>query len=401
MNFIFISPNFPHTYWQFCDRLHKNGVNVLGIGDAPYDILENNLKLVLKEYYKVNSLENYDEVYNAVKFFENKYGKIDYIESNNEYWLEQDARIRTDFDIKSGIQFNEIKNWKQKSLMKRIYKEADIKSAAQDFITTKENALNFIETNGGYPVIIKPDIGVGSSDTWKIENEKELDVFFQNKLKTTYVIEQFIEGDVCSYDAIVNSNSEPVFESMTVWPPSIADIVNKGYDLSYYVVPIMPDNLRAIGRKTLKAFCVKNRFVHLEFFRLKKSYPNIGNVGDFAALEVNMRPAGGYTPDMINFAHSVDTYQIWADVLSSSVKSNFGENKHYFCVYASRKNEHKYLHTHNEVLNKYGKNIVMCEKMPELMWATMGCQMYTAKFENKKETDEFINFVHERENNAN
>ena len=36
MNFIFISPQFPHTYWQFCDRLRQNEVNVLGIGDAPY-----------------------------------------------------------------------------------------------------------------------------------------------------------------------------------------------------------------------------------------------------------------------------------------------------------------------------------------------------------------------------
>ena len=34
MNFIFVSPNFPHTYWQFCDRLKRDGVNVLGIGDA-------------------------------------------------------------------------------------------------------------------------------------------------------------------------------------------------------------------------------------------------------------------------------------------------------------------------------------------------------------------------------
>ena len=25
MNFVFISPHFPHTYWQFCQRLSQNG----------------------------------------------------------------------------------------------------------------------------------------------------------------------------------------------------------------------------------------------------------------------------------------------------------------------------------------------------------------------------------------
>lgn len=265
MNFIFISPNFPHTYWQFCNRLKRNGINILGIGDAPYDTLEYNLKSSLNEYYKVNSLENYNEVYNAVKFFENKYGKIDFIESNNEYWLEQDSKLRFEFNITSGIQFNEIKNWKQKSLMKNTYKKADIPTAAQDYITTKESAIKFIN-DYSYPIIIKPDIGVGSSDTWKIENEDELDLFFQNKSEYNYVIEQFIEGDVCSYDAIVNSNSEPVFESMTVWPPSIADIVNKGYDLSYFVAPDMPDNLKILGRKTIKAFSVKKSFCTFRIF---------------------------------------------------------------------------------------------------------------------------------------
>ena len=36
-NFIFISPNFPTNYWKFCAELKKNGMNVLGIGDCPYD----------------------------------------------------------------------------------------------------------------------------------------------------------------------------------------------------------------------------------------------------------------------------------------------------------------------------------------------------------------------------
>ncbi|MBR0399610.1 MAG: carbamoylphosphate synthase large subunit, partial [Mogibacterium sp.] len=77
MNFVFISPNFPHTYWQFCDRLKNRGVNVLGIGDCPYEYLEDSLKASLTEYYSVNNMEDYDQVYRAVAFFAFKYGKID------------------------------------------------------------------------------------------------------------------------------------------------------------------------------------------------------------------------------------------------------------------------------------------------------------------------------------
>ncbi len=69
MNFIFISPQFPKTYWNFCDRLKRNGVNVLGIGDTPYDSLSAELKSSLTEYYYLNSLENYEDVLSAVGYF--------------------------------------------------------------------------------------------------------------------------------------------------------------------------------------------------------------------------------------------------------------------------------------------------------------------------------------------
>ena len=81
MNFIFISPAFPTNYYNFCDRLKKNGVTVLGIGDTPYQDLRQCVRDSLTEYYRVNTLESYDEVYRAVAFFAFKYGKIDFLES--------------------------------------------------------------------------------------------------------------------------------------------------------------------------------------------------------------------------------------------------------------------------------------------------------------------------------
>ena len=401
MNFIFISPQFPHTYWQFCDRLRRNGVNVLGIGDSPYDSLEQPLKNALTEYYRVDSLEDYSQVYRAVAYFAFHYGKPDWVESNNEYWLEQDARLRTDFNITTGIQSDEIGNWKHKSSMKKFYKKAGIPTARCHKVSTLKAARTFIAENGGFPVIAKPDVGVGAANTWKLENDAELTEFFNNKPEVPYLIEEFVEGNIFSYDAIVNSHSEPLFESMTSWPPSIADIVNKDLDLKYFTGPTIPESLRKLGRAALKAFNVRSRFVHLEFFRMSKAREGLGEVGDFVGLEVNMRPAGGYTPDMMDFAHSTDVYQIWADMVTTDHRILPDSGDHHWCVYAGRKEYlFSYEHSHEEIMAKYGDRIVMYEHMPEVTWATMGNVSYTAHAYSEEEVYAFIKFVQTRKGMA-
>ena len=391
MNFVFVSPHFPHTYWQFCDRLRRNGINVLGIGDAPYDSLEAPLKAALTEYYRVDNLEDYDRVYRAVAFFAWKYGRIDWVESMNEYWLEQDARLRTDFNITTGIRSDRIGFIKEKRLMKQLYLEAGIPTARQHVVSGREAGKAFIQ-EVGYPVIVKPDVGVGATHTWKLENDADLDAFYDNLPAVPYVMEEFIQGEICSYDAILDSKCEPLFESMTVWPP-VMDIVNKDLDLMYYTCPEVPEKLRKLGRQTVKAFSVDRRFVHLEFFRLTKARKGLGKVGDFAALEVNMRPAGGYTPDMMDFAHSTDVYQIWADMVAFDERRVPESAEHFYCVYASRKDGHTYARTHDEIMAKYGNCMMMQEEMPPMNWPQMGRYMYTARLKTFEEAQEFIEFV--------
>ena len=212
-NFIFISPNFPTNYWMFCRELKKNGLNVLGIGDQPYDELKPELKDSLNEYYKVSNLENNDEVYRAVAFFIHKHGRIDWLESNNEYWLERDARLRTAFHITTGFQEDDIPNIKFKSRMKSFYQQAGIPTAPWQLSDTLENALKFVKKTG-YPIVIKPDNGVGASNTFKIENEEQLVNFFQNKENgVSYIMEEYIFGEVNSYDAIFDSQGNPLFET--------------------------------------------------------------------------------------------------------------------------------------------------------------------------------------------
>ena len=88
MNFVYISPAFPKNFYNFCDRLKERGVTVLAIGDTPYDQLTDELKNSIDDYYQVYNMENYDEMVRAMGYFIFNYGHIDWLESNNEYWLE-------------------------------------------------------------------------------------------------------------------------------------------------------------------------------------------------------------------------------------------------------------------------------------------------------------------------
>ena len=389
-NFIFISPNFPTNYWQFCRELKNNGMNVLGIGDQPYDELSYELKNSLNEYFKVGSLENYDEVYRAVAFFTYKYGRIDWLESNNEYWLERDAALRTDFNINSGFHTEDMPRIKYKSKMKEYYQKVGIPTARYYLVENKEGCLNFIN-EVGYPVITKPDNGVGASDTHRISSEADLDAFFANKIPgITYIMEEFIHAEVNSYDAVIDSNGEPMFETGNVTPMSIMDIVNNEDNSIYYIVKNLPEDTRKAGRAAVKSFGVKSRFVHFEFFRLTQDQEGMGKKGDVVALEVNMRPCGGFSPDMMNYANSTNVYKIWADMIAFD-RSTLPDGEHAYCAYAGRRDGKDFVLSHEEILEKYGEQMKMVERIPDVLAGAMGNQMYVATFKTKKEMDAFYN----------
>ena len=387
-NFIFISPNFPTNYWMFCRELKRNGLNVLGIGDQAYEELNPDLKNSLNEYYKVSSLENYDEVYRAVAFFTFKYGRIDWLESNNEYWLERDAHLRTDFNITSGFQVSDIPRIKYKSKMKEFYQKAGIPVARYHLVDNIEGCLAFTR-EVGYPIVAKPDNGVGASHTFKLKNDEDMYRFFEEKwTDTQYIMEEFVHAEVNSYDAIIDSNGEPLFETGNVTPFSIMDIVNESDNSIYYIVKDLPEDTRAAGRATVKSFGVKSRFVHFEFFRLLSDHEGLGKKGDVMALEVNMRPCGGFTPDMINFAHSTDVYKIWADMIAFD-HSTVQVGDHKFCAFAGRRDGKNFVMNHADIMARYGAQMKMVDRIPDVLSGAMGNQMYVAVFPTREEMDTF------------
>lgn len=389
MNFVFISPNFPEAYRWFCVHLRENGVNVLGVGDAPYDILHPDLKWALTEYYRVGSLEDYDQVLRALGHFTGRYGKMDWVESNNEYWLELDARLRTDFNITTGLKSHEISRYKSKLVMKEYYRKAGIPCARCAPVTDLEAGLAFAR-EAGYPVVVKPDNGVGAVATWRLEDDADMERFFQVLPETPYLMEEYVSGSVTTYDGICDSKGEVLFAASHVTRNSIMDMVNEGVPTYYYVDKEVPPDVEAAGKATLKAFGVTSRFFHLEFFRLTKAKPGLGEVGDIVALEVNMRPAGGFTPDMLNFGQSADVYRIWADMVAFDEQRHVYNGPHRYCVYAGRRDGRPYRVSLGELEARCGSRARLFTRMPDALAGTMGNQVAIACFDTMEEVEDFV-----------
>ena len=384
MNFIFFSPHFPQNCTEFCYYLKEAGANVLGIGDASYDTLSDRLKYSLTEYYKISDMEDETQIHNAVEFFTYKYGKIDRFESLNEYWLEIEARVRTDFDI-YGTKTDFIYNLKKKSKMKAFFEQSGVLTVKCLKCTDQPGALEFIKSVG-YPVVVKPDLGSGASMTYKINDQPEFDDFFKNKpVDVDFIIEEFVDGIILTYDGLVDRNGNVIFENSHKFEQSIMEVVNTDDNLYYVCLPDVDERVRSSGRNILKAFDVREKFFHIEFFERKRDHAIV-------ALEVNMRPPGAWMTDAINFSHDINIYKEWANMVVNN-NAKVTPAGRYFTGYASRKKRKKYKNSHDQILSKYNNKILHYNKIDRIFSRAMGDFAYQFRSKTYNEVKEIIEYI--------
>ena len=387
LNFVMISPHFPTNFETFAVRLRENGINTLGIADVPYESLSETLRHSLTEYYRVDNMEDYEQVYRAVGYFAHKYGRIDRVESHNEYWLELDAKLRTDFNV-FGYKNDDMLSIKTKAQMKEIFRATGLQVAKGEVFHSDDEARKLAKKLK-FPVIIKPNSGVGASDTYKIKSADELEAFFSYKNPhTEYIMEEFIDGDIITFDGLADRDGNIVFYAGLEYSEAVLDTVEKDGDMFYYVPREISPKLIELGQKCVNAFNVRERFFHFEFFRVKKT-------GEILPLEINCRPPGGLTIDMWNYANDFDVFKEYANIVK--------ENKFYTeithpwnVVYISRKANQNYINSIQEICEKYAGNIISVQTVPGVFAKIMGEQGILVRTETMDELRDIVRFAQEK-----
>lgn len=365
MNVLFLSPAFPPTAWRFCAALRQRGARVVSVGDEPLEE-HSQVKAAVDDYVFEPRMGEYSCLKEAARELEKRHGSFDHIESNGEHWLETEAKLRGEFQV-PGLQLAALQQQRSKLGMAALFAAGGIPYPSTTRATDPET-VHGLAAQYGFPLVFKPETGSGALYTFPVSNANELEHALERKLEY-HVVQPFIHGDIVTYDGLTDRDGNIVFATSHVYDVGIMQLRQaEGSDGHYYSLREVPTALSELGERAVRAFDVRSRFFHIEFF----AQPG----GSYVALEMNLRPPGGFTTDLMNYAMDIDVYDLWASILTGEHLSGSQHRLLYHTAHAGRRRSRKYRISDAELRSLLGDTLMAVRPVDPYSADTMGDDAY-------------------------
>ena len=365
MRILYLSPGFPPNSHLFCIAAHSRGASVLAVGDVPEHDLPPETGPALERYVFEPRMGEYEVLLGIVKSLVAKHGRIDFVESNGEHWLEVEGRLRDDLGIE-GLTARDVRRVRSKLAMAEVFDKAGVVRVPGVRCVSAEAVKGFA-VKQGLPLVFKPDNGSGAMNTFRVSTDAELEAALLLPLGG-HLVQPFVEGDIVTFDGLVDRAGRVVFCTSHAYDRGIMEVRAGTLDGFYYSLRSIPPALEQVGRQALAAFDLRRRFFHLEFFARAD--------GSYVALEMNVRPPGGFTTDMMNYACEFDVYALWAAVMMDDSLENFSYERKFHTAHAGRRLERAYELSPEALVSELGDTLVLAGPIPAAFAATMGNTMY-------------------------
>ncbi len=309
MHVIFMAPHFPANQRRYVRGLKNVGAMVTGIGDAPVEYLDNELKGLLDGYEYVKHIGDEQQVFDAVRRVQKRGPWVDRFEATIEAHMLVTAKVREAAKI-PGESYEITNLCRDKFVMKNFLRERGIPCAANAEASNSEQAIAFAK-EVGFPLILKPRDGAGAHGTYKLNNLAELKQALKlvglDRFERYFTIEEFIEGHEGFFDTLT-VGGKVVFEGICHYYPNVLE----GMRDRRYSPQIVTTNrideegyseLRGFGRKVIAELGITTAATHMEWF--------YGNKG-LKFSEIGARPPGCNFWDVYCAANEFDLYTEWA-----------------------------------------------------------------------------------------
>jgi hypothetical protein len=362
---LYLSPAFPPNSHLFCVAARSRGASVVAVGDVPESDLAPQARDALEAYVFEPRMGEYEVLLGVVRRLLAEHGPIDFVESNGEHWLEVEGRLRDDLGIE-GLTAHDVRRLRSKLAMAEVFDESGVARVPGIRCSSPEAVRAFVAEHG-LPLVFKPDSGSGATATFRVSTDAELDAALLLSLEG-HVVQPFVEGDIVTFDGLVDRQGRVVFCTSHAYDRGIMELRAGALDGFYYSLRSIPPALEQIGRQALAGFGLRQRFFHLEFF----ARPD----GSYVALEMNVRPPGGFTTDMMNYACDFDVYGLWAAVIVGDSLDGFSYKRKFHTAHAGRRRERAYEHPPEALAGELGDTLVAVAAVPDAFAVTMGNTAY-------------------------
>jgi len=307
MHVLFVEPKFPYNQRQFVRGLHAAGARVTGIGEAPVEALDGELKGWLAGYEQVPSVVHEGAMLDTVRRIQ-KREWVDRLEATVEAHILPVAKVREACSV-PGTSVRTAFLCRDKPAMKDALREAGVPCAQSRGVASAQE-LRMFAAEVGYPLILKPRSAAGASGTVRVDNDRELESAIVDQRidrGAAVAAEEFVEGHEAFYDTI-SIGGRVAHEFVSHYYPGVLEAMRTRWISPQIVTTNRVDapgyrEVREMGQKVISALGIGTSATHMEWF--------FGPKG-LKFSEIGCRPPGVGVWDLYAAANDFDVYREWA-----------------------------------------------------------------------------------------
>jgi D-alanine-D-alanine ligase-like ATP-grasp enzyme len=309
----FVAPFLLEATARFVDSAATlPGVRLGVITSTPADQLPPGLRAHLAGHWRVDDALDPHQIAQAVEGLSGQLGRVERLVGALEQLQVPLAQAREMTGI-DGMDAETARNVRDKAQMKSVLRAAGVPCARHQLVRSPVEALAFAE-EVGFPLVAKPPAGAGAQATYRLDESAALREWLQAippRPEAPGLLEEFLVGEEHSFDS-VTMNGQTVWASIADYIPPPLEVLRNPW--MQWVV-ILPrdisgpeyDGIREAGPAALRALGVRDALTHMEWFRRPD--------GSVAVSEVAARPPGAQLTSMHGYAHDMDMYRVWAELV--------------------------------------------------------------------------------------
>jgi hypothetical protein len=288
------------------------GVRLAVITSEPAERLPPVLRDSLDGHWRVDNALDPSQIAWAVQGLSAQIGRVGRLVGALEQLQVPLAQVRESLGI-DGMDVSTAHNVRDKARMKTVLSEAGIPCARHQLVTRADDAVEFARSVG-FPLVAKPPAGAGAQATYRLDDVGALRGWLDAMppgSDTPGLLEEFLTGEEHSWDA-ATVGGRTVWSSVSDYIPTPLEVLRNPW--MQWVVLLPRDTgdsryaaIHQIGPAALQALGVRDAVTHMEWF----TRPD----GSVAVSEVAARPPGAQISSMLGYAHDMDFYAAWCELV--------------------------------------------------------------------------------------